>query len=78
MSNLSIILYAFCLTVVVMFVINVNKQYYSKENRAKREKYNSADFNSTVHKVCQECKGSGMDVMGSCNECHGRGFVDRL
>lgn len=77
MSQEYIIPLAFFITVVVIIIIKANIDYYKKENREMRKLIENMEHNPILHRKCDECSGTGLDIWGKCTKCHGKGFVER-
>lgn len=56
--------------VEIMSIRNRIKKLFTTKERP--------EFNKSVHKICEECGGSGLDfIAGPCFDCEGNGFVDQ-
>lgn len=77
MSFEGVLLVSFLLAIFIIIIIKANLEYYSKENIEARKRKNNEEYNPMIHKDCEGCNGTGLDPMGSCYDCDGRGFVEK-
>lgn len=73
-----VVVVSLLISIFIFLVLKVNLKYYGEESKEKRKKMKNAQFDPTIHKLCEECHGTGQDLSwGTCFDCEAKGFVEK-